>query len=172
MGGEVANSNQPFDAPTTITWRIKDRQDFTMVELIGELTESSNLDHLRRRLKGKVVLHLGAVRRVNSTGVREWVNFMRDLTRTTEVTLTHCSTAIVAQLNMIYNFRGGAKVRSFLAPYLCPRCDHEEDKLIDVRTHFATGDFTQMPRFTCDHCGTAMEFDEVIDQYLGFLRES
>jgi len=143
----------------------------TMVELIGELTESSDLEALRTRLKGKVMLNLAAVRRVNSTGVREWVNFMRELTKTNEVTLTHCSNAIVTQLNMIYNFRGGAKVRSFLAPYICTRCDREEDKLIDVRQHFPGGDYAQMPRFTCDVCQSVLEFDEVIDTYLGFLRE-
>ena len=143
----------------------------TIVELIGELTESSDLEVLRQRLKGKVLLNLAAVRRVNSTGVREWVNFMRELTKTNEVTLTHCSNAIVTQLNMIYNFRGGAKVRSFLAPYICTRCDREEDKLIDVRQHFPAGDYAQMPRFTCDVCQSVLEFDEVIDTYLGFLRE-
>jgi ABC-type transporter Mla MlaB component len=162
-------ASSAFDS--SITWRIKDRPDMTMVELIGELTESSDLDALRRRLKGKVMLNLAAVRRVNSTGVREWVNFMRELTRTNEVTLTHCSNAIVTQLNMIYNFRGGAKVRSFLEPYICTRCDREEDKLIDVRQHFPGGDYAQMPRFTCDVCQSVLEFDEVIDTYLGFLRE-
>jgi len=166
----VTNPDRPFDT-SSITWRIKDRSDFTIVELVGELTESSNLDLLRGRLKGRVVLHLGAVRRVNSTGVREWVNFMRDLTRSTDVTLTHCSTAIVTQLNMIYNFRGSAKVRSFMAPYVCTRCDREENKLIDVKSAFPGNDFTQMPKFTCAVCTAPMEFDEVVEQYLSFLRE-
>jgi ABC-type transporter Mla MlaB component len=159
----------PLDA--SITWRIKDRPDMTMVELVGELTEASELAPLLARLKGKVMLNLAAVRRVNSTGVREWMNFVREMTKAHEVTLTHCSSAIVTQLNMIYNFRGGATVRSFMAPYLCPKCDTEEDKLIDVRQHFPHGDYAQVPRFTCDVCHSALEFDEVVDTYLGFLRE-
>ena len=99
------------------------------------------------------------------------MNFVRDLPNVSELVFSHCSPAIVTQLNMIYNFRGGAKVRSFLAPYICTRCDREEDKLIDVRQHFPGGDYAQMPRFTCDVCQSVLEFDEVIDTYLGFLRE-
>jgi hypothetical protein len=163
-------AGQQFDS-ATLSWRIKEQADFTMVELKGELNESADLDRLRRRLKGHVILHLGSVRRINSGGVREWVNFIRDLTYAADVTLSHCSPAIVTQLNMIYNFRGSAKVRSFLAPYTCSRCDREEEMLIDPSQHFPTGRFDHMPDFNCNACGGTMEFDEVADRYLGFLRE-
>jgi eukaryotic-like serine/threonine-protein kinase len=161
---------QPLD-PTILTWRIKEQPDFTMVELRGDLSESAELDRLRRRLKGHVVIHLGGIRRVNSGGVREWVNFISALCKTNPVTLTHCSPSVVAQLNMIFNFRAHAGVRSFLAPYTCTRCDCEVEKLVDIETHFPDRNSRRMPEFTCDACGGAMEFDEVPDRYLSFLQD-
>ena len=125
-----------------------------------------------RRLKGQVVFHLAEVRRINSCGVREWVNFVRDLPGVSELTFSHCSPAIVTQLNMIYNFRGAAKVRSFLAPYVCENCGHEEEKLLDLQTHFPTRDFKRVPDFKCDKCGKEMEFDDLPERYLSFLGET
>jgi anti-anti-sigma regulatory factor len=166
----VAEAHHQHDG-STLSWRIKEQADGSVVELRGELSESADLDRLRRRLQGKVVLHLGAVRRINSGGVREWVNFMAQLPRDVVVTLTHCSPAVVAQLNMIFNFRGRARIRSFLAPYTCPRCDIEEEKLIDVETNFADRSARRMPDCKCSTCGASMDFDEVADRYLSFLQD-
>ena len=166
----MADTHQLLDS-STLSWRIKEQPDSVMVELRGDLSESAELDRLRRRLTGTVVLHLGAIRRINSGGVREWVNFISSLSRQTKVVLTHCSPSVVAQLNMIYNFRGQAHVRSFLAPYVCTRCDAEEEKLVDVETHFADRSSRRMPAFSCSACGAPMDFDEVGDRYLSFLQD-
>jgi anti-anti-sigma regulatory factor len=167
----VAEIGQQLGA-ATLTWRIKEQSDFTLVELAGELSESADLDRLRHNLKSHaVVLHLAGVRRINSGGVREWVNFIDALTSTAEVTLSHCSPAVVAQLNMIFNFCGQAKVRSILAPYACSRCDREEERVVDLETHFPERDYSQMPHFSCSACGAPMDFDEVVDRYLSFLQE-
>ncbi|MCC6996129.1 MAG: hypothetical protein IT370_16085 [Deltaproteobacteria bacterium] len=165
MKPEAATEN------VALSWRIKERPGFTTVEFFGEIDENADFAELRRRLKASVVFNLAEVRRINSCGVREWVNFVRDLPGVTELTFTHCSPAIVTQLNMIYNFRGGAKVRSFLAPYVCENCNTEEDKLLDVHTHFPTRDTKKMPEFTCEKCGEQMEFDDLPERYLSFLAE-
>jgi anti-anti-sigma regulatory factor len=154
-----------------LSWRIKERPGFTTVEFTGEIDENADFAELRRRLKGNVVFHLAEVRRINSCGVREWVNFVRDLPSVTELTFTHCSPAIVTQLNMIYNFRGTAKVRSFYAPYVCDKCGHEEEKLLDVQSQFPGGKPGKVPDFTCEQCGEPMEFDDLPERYLSFLAE-
>jgi hypothetical protein len=168
----VAMENKQPAESVALSWRIKERPGFTTVEFFGEIDENADFAELRRRLKGQVVFHLAEVRRINSCGVREWVNFVRDLPGVTELTFTHCSPAIVTQLNMIYNFRGAAKVRSFLAPYVCESCGHEEEKLLDLQTHFPTRDFKRVPDFKCDKCGSPMEFDDLPERYLSFLVES
>ena len=157
---------------TPLSWRIKERPGFTTVEFTGEIDENADFAELRRRLKGNVVFHLAEVRRINSCGVREWVNFVRDLPSVTELTFTHCSPAIVTQLNMIYNFRGAAMVRSFYAPYVCENCNIEEEKLLDVDTYFAGGTVGDPPEFTCEKCSEPLQFDDLPERYLSFLTES
>jgi anti-anti-sigma regulatory factor len=160
------------ETPVALSWRIKERPGFTSVEFFGEIDENADFAELKRRLKGNVVFHLADVRRINSCGVREWVNFVRDLPQVGELVFTHCSPAIVTQLNMIYNFRGAAKVRSFLAPYVCESCNTEEEKLLDVQQHFPARDLRHVPDFKCDKCGTRMDFDDIPERYLSFLAET
>ena len=158
--------------PVVLSWRIKERPGATTVEFYGEIDENADFTELRRRLKGPVSFHLAEVRRINSCGVREWVNFVRTMPGVTELAFTHCSPAIVTQLNMICNFRGAAKVRSFLAPYVCQACLHEEEKLLDVQTHFPDRNPRSAPEFVCDKCGGTMEFDDLPERYLAFLLDT
>jgi hypothetical protein len=173
--------------PVALSWRLRerpaegDRPGRTVVELYGEIDENADFSELRRRLAGAVTFHLADVRRINSVGVREWVNFVRELVspasggRVTDLTFSHCSPAIVTQLNMIYNFRGQARVRSFLAPYACTACDAEEEQLLDVALHFAgPGPMKgkKPPSFPCERCGGAMELDDLPERYLSFLSDT
>ncbi len=157
--------------PVALSWRVKERPGYTDVEFYGEIDENADFAELRRRLRGPVTFHLAEVRRINSCGVREWVNFVRDLPQVTELTFSHCSPAIVTQLNMIYNFRGAASVRSFFAPYICENCNREEEKLLDVETYFPNRQIDRVPDFSCEKCGQAMEFDDLPERYLSFLLE-
>ena len=166
----VASAEQ--SEPVALSWRIKERPGFTTVEFFGEIDENADFAELRRRLTGSVVFHLADVRRMNSCGVREWVNFVRDLPNVEELTFTHCSPAIVTQLNMINNFRGSARVRSFYAPYVCDDCNHEEEKLLDVQSQFPNGSTNRVPAHACSKCQKPMEFDDLPERYLSFLNEA
>lgn len=157
---------------TALTWRIEERPGHMIVIFLGEIDENVDFAELRRRLKGVVDFQLAEVRRINSCGVREWVNFVRDLPHVTELTFTRCSPAIVTQLNMIYNFRGDAKICSFYAPYVCESCNNEEEKLLDVDTQFPGGDVREIPHFRCSECNEVMEFDDLPERYLSFLSEA
>ena len=155
---------------SALSWRFKRRPGFTLVELSGTLNENTDLSPLVAQLSGMVVLHLAEIRRINSNGVREWVNFVRDVSRSTDLTLTHCSVAVVQQLNAIFNFRGQARVRSFFAPYRCETCHHEEDRLFQVATLLEEPQH-DLPRAPCGRCGGALELDEVPERYLAFLHD-
>jgi hypothetical protein len=73
---------------------------------------------------------------------------------------------------MIYNFRGNATVRSFYAPYVCESCNREEEKLLDVDTHFANGNVGDPPAFACEKCREPLQFDDLPERYLSFLTEA
>ncbi len=168
----MAVSSAKPSEPVALSWRIKERPGFTTVEFFGEIDENADFAELRRRLTGNVVFHLAEVRRMNSCGVREWVNFVRDLPNVEELTFTHCSPAIVTQLNMINNFRGAARVRSFYAPYVCDECGNEEEKLLDVQSQFPNGNTNRVPPHICSKCQKPMDFDDLPERYLSFLNEA
>lgn len=153
------------------SWRIQRSGARTIVEIEGRLDENADLAPLKAELAGEVELRLGGVVRVNSTGVRAWVELVHDLPSVTRLFYSHCSPAIVTQLNTIYNFRGPAKVESIMAPYVCEACSSEALMLIDLAGH-AAGAPPTVPAFRCHQCGGEMAFDDLPERYLSFLRET
>jgi anti-anti-sigma regulatory factor len=144
----------------------------TVVALRGEINENADFEPLKQRLAGEVVLDLEGVTRVNSCGVREWVNFVRRLDNVTALWFARCSPNVVLQLNTIYNFRGRARVISFLAPYVCETCHVDEYKVLSVDEHFPDRrPTTPPPAFRCQRCGGVLVFDELPERYLSFLAE-
>jgi hypothetical protein len=139
----------------------------TRVSFGGRFDEKVDFEPLKAQLKGRVEFHLGAVTRVNSTGVREWVDFVHALPQVTELAFTHCSPAVVTQLNTIDNFRGPARVASLLAPYSCEACALEELQLIELGALGAGG---ALPEFHCARCGATMVFEDLPDRYLAFMK--
>ena len=166
---QVKQISSEMRRPSVLEWSFEQLEDRVRVVLKGEIDENARLGELARRLDGKVVLDLAGVRRINSAGVREWVNFIRDLPQVTEISLARCSPTITNQLNMIFNFRGKATVESFYAPYVCEECDLEVDILINVEEHFSDRDPTKAPSFTCERCGAELTFDDIPERYFSFI---
>jgi hypothetical protein len=163
-------TNPGFGQP--LTWRVESRgADALEVELRGEVNENADFTELRAKLRGDVTLSLEGITRVNSCGVREWVNFVRTLPQVTRLRFSRCSPTVVLQLNTIYNFRGGARVISFLAPYVCESCRTDEYRLLDVEEHFPDRTRPLAPAFRCEKCGGALVFDELPERYLSFIAE-
>jgi hypothetical protein len=152
-----------------LRWDIASGGDATIVELAGDVDEHASLGPLGAQLSGPVVLDLAAVRRINSQGVRTWIDFLRALSEVTRLVFRRCSVPVITQINMIANFRGTATVASFYAPYVCDACGAEAEHLIDVGEQRRRG--TRMPEVACTACGGAMSFDDVADRYLSFLAE-
>lgn len=168
---------QPVTASgTPLTWRVESTTSGKLlVKLTGDINENVDFTELRRQLHGDVELDLEAISRVNSCGVREWVNFVRALdANVTALKFARCSPTVVLQLNTIFNFRGRARVESFLAPYVCEVCHVDEYRLLVVAEHFpdrADRAHPHVPAFRCGRCGGVMVFDELPERYLSFLVE-
>src|SRR5262249_22597940 len=126
--------------------------------LSGDITEDSDFTSLASADASQLILDLSDIRRINSTGVREWIKFVNSISKAgRELVLEKCSVAIVQQLNMISNFRGNGQVRSILAPYYCESCDENRVHLIDL----TNGTPTIEPNIDCPKCKSPMEFDEI-----------
>lgn len=182
-----ADRSRDWDQPAgePFSWHVALRDGNAMqVELRGEIDENADFSELRQALRGDVELGLEGITRINSCGVREWVNFVRGLDAVRVLWFSRCSPVVVLQLNTIYNFRGRARVLSFMAPYVCESCHSDEYKLLDVAEHFPelsgpparaarVADWrAHVPAFRCRRCGGVMVFDELPERYLSFLSEA
>lgn len=150
----------------SLSIKIEKRAGGLWAEFTGDITEDSEFSAVLNEKPVLLTLDLGGIKRINSTGVREWINFINALKKEgARIAFERCSVAIVQQLNMIANFAGGAEIRSVFAPYICPSCDNEESKLIDFKA-------TPNPDFNaevkCGNCKEAMEFDDLPESYLAF----
>lgn len=137
------------------------------VTLKGPFTEASDFTPLAAQLSGAVKVDLAGVTRINSSGVRQWVNFLRSLPQTTQLTLEKCPVMFVNQMNMISNFIVGAQVQSVFVPYLCTGCEADRSDLYDLA---AIREGRHLCPAKCDACGAAMELDAPEDEYFAFTR--
>lgn len=148
---------------------VQHRGDVSYVKLGGVIDEDNELSELVDKIPiGTAVIDLGEVERINSCGVRDWVNWLSKLEGNgTRSVLVECSPAIVAQINLVNNFTGNGVVKSFYVPYFCPECDEEKVLLVEA------GDMGppphEPPTCRCDECDLVMDFDDMPDSYFAFL---
>src|SRR5688572_23269192 len=101
-----------------LTHSIQQGPGESRVVLSGEITEDADFSPLLLPTK-KLVIDLSQVTRINSSGLREWIEFVRSSNRAeVQLVLERCAPIVVTQLNMIWNFAGkDGQVRSVYAPY-------------------------------------------------------
>lgn len=148
-----------------VTFSVDKTATGPVLRIEGDLDETTDFGKVAHPGGGALTIDLGGVRRINSCGVREWVNFIRGITAQGPVRLTRCSIAIVEQLNMVFNFRGGAQVDSFCAPYCCSQCEASSVVLL---TPAEVGGGA-VPARRCEACGGSSTLDDLPERYLAFL---
>ena len=149
---------------------VHNREDVTYVKLSGVIDEDNELASLSEKIgSGTAVIDVSEIERINSCGVRDWVNWLGKVEKNgAKVILVECSPAIVAQINLVNNFTGQGVVKSFYAPYFCPNCDLEKVLLVETRDLAQTTPF-KAPSCRCDECDGPMDFDDMEESYFAFL---
>ena len=108
-----------------------------------------------------LVLDLGGVKKISSFGIREWVDFVTTVAKSSrQLILIECSPKVVDQLNMVANFAGGGRVFSFYAPYRCDYCDSEQRVLLQVDRDHEIIKAMKLGERPCVSCNEPMYFDE------------
>ena len=153
-----------------LQYKLEREGDTTRVIFSGVINGSASLTALASQLSGNIVFDTFAVSRIDSLGVREWLNFITRLTNVDKITLVRCSPAIVTQLNNVDNFRGEASVESVAAPFYCNDCDAEHLEIIDTCANIETPvELIDRNEHHCRQCGAAAEFDDLVERYFQFL---
>lgn len=139
-----------------------------VVRLAGSIEESVNFDQLIGPPAPEMHINCKEVPRINSVGVKAWIKYFGTAqSKGTRLKFLECSTAIVEQINLISNFVCGGVVESIYVPFSCTGCKSE---LVGL---FKTEDLKKLqlklPDLKCSKCGGKAVFDDIPEEYFGFL---
>lgn len=143
--------------------------DADLVTVAGVIDETSELDPLTKLGGRPIIVDMRGVRRINSYGVRVWLDAVRQVPAAAPLTFVHCPSPVIDQCNMVTGFLGHGELESFYAPMTCRECDETVDRLFEVRA--VRANLGRLPVTPCPRCSRPMEIDDLEDQYLLYIRE-
>jgi anti-anti-sigma regulatory factor len=149
---------------------VKKEQKGTVLEvkLSGSIEENVNFDQLIGPPPAAMEVNCKEVPRINSVGVKSWIKYFQSCqAKGTQLKFVECSTAIVEQINLISNFTCGGKVESIFVPFSCTSCKSELLGL--YKTEDLKKINLQIPDLKCTKCGNKAVFDDIPEEYFGFL---
>lgn len=157
-------------ARTTFSLEVATRDGADHVAIGGIIDENADLAPLTALGARPIEVSMRAVRRINSFGVRAWIDAVRKLPATVPLTFVQCPPPVVDQCNMVAGFLGHGVLASFFAPMVCAECDEQIDQLFQTAACRDNGG--KLPATPCPRCGRPMEVDDLEEQYLLFVREA
>lgn len=139
-----------------------------VIRLLGSIDESVNFQQVLGAPAPEMEINTKEVPRINSVGVKAWIkHFQTCQTSGSVLRFVECSTAIVEQINLISNFTCGGTVESIYVPFSCATCNSE---LVGL---FKTADLKRLnlnlPNLKCSKCGGTAAFDDIPEEFFGFL---
>lgn len=118
------------------------------------------------------IVDFAAVTSINSTGAASMFEFTTRWNGR-QFTYVNCPPCIVDALLMLPSLLGPedkpAKVKSFLIPYRCPKCDDTEMFSVEARDVKVTKDDVTMPVRACQHCKKTMDVEAAVNEYRQLL---
>lgn len=137
------------------------------IKLEGVIDENFNFQSTIGDLSGEsLVINCRDVKKINSNGVKAWINFFQSFNSKNDVTFSQMSIVLVEQLNSVMNFACDGKIESIMVPFLCSDCSKESSHLMD--TSFLRS-MSSIANAKCPHCEGHAEFDDMPEEYFSFL---
>lgn len=147
---------------------ISHEPELVTVKLAGVINEDNDLaEHLDLIDGSWVAINLSDVERINSCGLRDWVNWINALeAKGSKMLFLECSLSIVAQINVVNNFTGTGRIKSLYLPYYCEACNEAHPRLYEAED---LAPEQLPPASRCIGCEQIMDFDDMPDTYFAFL---
>src|SRR6476619_767017 len=98
--------------PPKFQYAVHRRDEITYLKLQGVIDEDNERLNLSEQVGGgTLIVDLSEIERINSCGVRDWVNWLGKVEKVGgRVVMVECSPSIVAQVNLVNNFTGAGQV--------------------------------------------------------------
>lgn len=139
--------------------------------LKGNITEDSHIEAVATDLKPLVIIDTAGIQRINSYGIRQWVNVMKQVAGSvTQLIFHRCPPAFVEQLNMISNFGGGGIVYSFYLPYYSEAESTERLMLYELPAGKSPAEAPSPEEVAAGQGASGFAFNDVEDEYFYFLQ--
>ena len=154
----------------SLTFSLNDKASPKVISLVGSVDESAAdaLNTLKSLPKGTYSIDLAGILSINSIGVRNWLNFIKDFQTEREVKFSNCTYEFIRQVNMIPPFKGKGEIESFFAQFYCETCDNSFDLLFDAKSPVDLLR-SKLSSQRCPSCSTISECVESPNEYLTFL---
>jgi hypothetical protein len=147
----------------------QDQEGTVTIRLAGEIDENVDFIKAIGPISGRLRVLTREVSRINSAGIRQWILYFEDLRKNgVPFWFEECSPAVVDQINFISNFTAGAEVKSIYLPFTCDQCNSELMALVQCDELLRNK--LQTPTLPCTKCPSTVRFDEIHDEYFGFLK--
>ena len=119
-----------------LTWKIEASDVETLLHLEGIINEDFAFRELASQLRGrehlKLKLNLREIRRINSMGIREWFNFLKELSWPSAIILSECSLIFTEVLSQIEELGQGCYVETCYLSVWCDSCEEEFEVQMDL----------------------------------------
>jgi len=149
----------------SVSIQIKNNEIFIEGVIDGAADFSSILEE---SFSGLVKIDTKAVKRVNSTGVRQWVEFIKNFDY--KILHRNCSVSVIEQFNMVPQFFGkNSDIESFHAPYFCEECDEEHEILLVCEDSLNFSGREVIKDFKCPECHEELERDFDTEEFFRFF---
>jgi hypothetical protein len=141
------------------------------VKIDGVIDESVDLRALLPERPETLALNCKGVRRINSSGVRNWMlTFGGFQKKGTHLVFDELPSVLVERLTLIPGFLCGGHFSSVHLPYRCNHCATELNQRRSVSQLKLTR--PRISQVQCPKCQSAAEFDEVPSKFFAFLDEA
>ena len=144
--------------------------DDNHLKISGEIDEFSDFVNIFDKFPKEIWVDLKEVSRINSLGIRQWLEAMRGCQ--SHVHLMNCSESIIDAINLVPQFLGEhGRVESFEVTFICDECSTEVHKFLDTKDiQFEDGEVQDFEsQETCLSCGGDMDLNHVAEIYFDFL---
>jgi len=158
----------------TFAMRIETRGDAAHVFFTGTLNEEAygQYSSLADTLPAKCTFDFAEVSFINSTGVRDWIRFIRVVQIKRVISYERCTDSLVGNMNLMPFMVGEATVNSVLRNSTCPSCGALDATALKAGVDFTSeGTMTHDPP-ACQSCKAQVAWDIPDSEYFLFQQPS
>lgn len=139
---------------------VKSENEKLTIMFSGPLTEKANfLIPEEHEWTECMIIDLSKVTRINSVGVRAWMNFLQRIKDAGKVVVFEkVSFTCINQLAMVKSFLADFEIASFYVPYFCSNCGEEFQELFSRSQNVPEA-------LDCPSCKSLAEIDEDVAVY-------